>query len=431
MGEARELDGGFAETADTERSRVGRVLFARRRRADPPASASAEATAATPASAPTAVPASPEQAKAGLLQDLDASDERAEEALNKKVPLWIKAAIAASLVGIMVLSFAFGRYPINPVELMQTLAGLLNNWLAGVMQGAFGVSVPLVDVDPKMATALVNIRLPRILVVVMVGAALAVAGASYQGMFKNPLVSPDLLGASAGASFGACLALLLDLSNLYVQLFAFVGAMVAVGGAVWMNRMVNKYDAILGLVLGGMLVSTLFQSCTSLVKFMADANDKLPAITFWLMGSFSRIDQADFWMILLPMVLGFAMLLLERWKLNVLSFGEEEAKSLGINTKRVRLIVIFASTLIVACSVAVSGIVGWVGLVIPHLARAIVGPNYKVLLPASMFIGAGYLLLVDDIARLVSSTEIPIGILTAILGVPFFIFIFKHNMKGW
>lgn len=195
--------------------------------------------------------------------------------------------------------------------------------------------------------------------------------------------------------------------------------------------MVNKYDAILGLVLGGMLVSTLFQSCTSLVKFMADANDKLPAITFWLMGSFSRIDQADFWMILLPMVLGFAMLLLERWKLNVLSFGEEEAKSLGINTKRVRLIVIFASTLIVACSVAVSGIVGWVGLVIPHLARAIVGPNYKVLLPASMFIGAGYLLLVDDIARLVSSTEIPIGILTAILGVPFFIFIFKHNMKGW
>ena len=331
----------------------------------------------------------------------------------------------------MVLSFAFGRYPINPVELVQTLGGLINNWLAGVMQGAFGVSVPLVDVDPKMATALVNIRLPRILVVVMVGAALAVAGASYQGMFKNPLVSPDLLGASAGASFGACLALLLGLSNLYVQLFAFVGAMVAVGGAVWMNRMVNKYDAILGLVLGGMLVSTLFQSCTSLVKFMADANDKLPAITFWLMGSFSRIDQADFWMILLPMVLGFAMLLLERWKLNVLSFGEEEAKSLGINTKRVRLIVIFASTLIVACSVAVSGIVGWVGLVIPHLARAIVGPNYKVLLPASMFIGAGYLLLVDDIARLVSSTEIPIGILTAILGVPFFIFIFKHNMKGW
>lgn len=362
---------------------------------------------------------------------VEASDARAEEALNRRVAPWIKVAIGLSLVGIMVLSFALGRYPINPVELVQTVYGLANNAVADFLQAAFGVTVPLVEVDQKMATALLNIRLPRIMVVVLVGAALAVAGASYQGMFKNPLVSPDLLGASAGASLGACLALLLDMPNSMVQLLAFAGAMIAVGGAVWMNKMVNRYDAILGLVLGGMLVSTLFQSGTSLIKFMADANDKLPAITFWLMGSFSRIDQNDFLMILLPMVLGFSLLLIERWKLNVLSFGEEEAKSLGINTRRVRTVVIFAATLIVACSVAVSGIVGWVGLVIPHLARAIVGPNYKVLLPASMFIGAGYLLLVDNVARLISSTEIPIGILTAILGVPFFIFIFRHNMKGW
>lgn len=362
---------------------------------------------------------------------VEASDARAEEALNRRVAPWIKVAIGLSLVGIMVLSFALGRYPINPIELVQTVYGLANNAVADFLQAAFGVTVPLVEVDQKMATALLNIRLPRIMVVVLVGAALAVAGASYQGMFKNPLVSPDLLGASAGASLGACLALLLDMPNSMVQLLAFAGAMIAVGGAVWMNKMVNRYDAILGLVLGGMLVSTLFQSGTSLIKFMADANDKLPAITFWLMGSFSRIDQNDFLMILLPMVLGFSLLLIERWKLNVLSFGEEEAKSLGINTRRVRTVVIFAATLIVACSVAVSGIVGWVGLVIPHLARAIVGPNYKVLLPASMFIGAGYLLLVDNVARLISSTEIPIGILTAILGVPFFIFIFRHNMKGW
>ncbi len=361
----------------------------------------------------------------------EASDARAEEALNRKVAPWIKVAIGLSLVGIMMLSFALGRYPINPIELVQTVYGLANNAIAGFLQSVFGVTVPLIEVDQKMATALLNIRLPRIMVVVLVGAALAVAGASYQGMFKNPLVSPDLLGASAGASLGACLALLLDMPNSMVQLLAFIGAMVAVGGAVWMNKMVNRYDAILGLVLGGMLVSTLFQSGTSLIKFMADANDKLPAITFWLMGSFSRIDQNDFLMIVLPMVLGFSLLLMERWKLNVLSFGEEEAKSLGINTRRVRTVVIFAATLIVACSVAVSGIVGWVGLVIPHLARAIVGPNYKVLLPASMFIGAGYLLLVDNVARLISSTEIPIGILTAILGVPFFIFIFRHNMKGW
>lgn len=352
------------------------------------------------------------------------------ELLDRKVEPWIKIAIGIALLGIVLVSFALGRYPISPVELISTLGGLANNALAD-FAAHFGVAIPYVEVNQQMATALMNIRLPRILVVMLVGAALAVAGASYQGMFKNPLVSPDILGASAGASFGACLALLFDMSNSMVQLFAFIGAMVAVGGAVWMNKMVNKYDALLGLVLGGMLVTTLFQSFTSLVKFMADANDKLPAITFWLMGSFSRINQADLAVIVAPMLAGFVLLMLERWKLNVLSFGEEEARSLGVNTGRVRLIVIFASTLIVACSVAVAGIVGWVGLVIPHLARSIVGPNYKVLLPTSMFIGAGYLLIVDDLCRLMVSTEIPIGILTAIIGVPFFIFIFRHNIKGW
>ena len=352
------------------------------------------------------------------------------ELLDRKVEPWIKIAIGIALLGIVLVSFALGRYPISPVELISTLGGLANNALAN-FAAHFGVAIPHVEVNQQMATALMNIRLPRILVVMLVGAALAVAGASYQGMFKNPLVSPDILGASAGASFGACLALLFDMSNSMVQLFAFIGAMVAVGGAVWMNKMVNKYDALLGLVLGGMLVTTLFQSFTSLVKFMADANDKLPAITFWLMGSFSRINQTDLAVIVAPMLAGFVLLMLERWKLNVLSFGEEEARSLGVNTGRVRLIVIFASTLIVACSVAVSGIVGWVGLVIPHLARSIVGPNYKVLLPTSMFIGAGYLLIVDDLCRLMASTEIPIGILTAIIGVPFFIFIFRHNIKGW
>ena len=352
------------------------------------------------------------------------------ELLDRKVEPWIKIAIGIALLGIVLVSFALGRYPISPVELISTLGGLANNALAN-LAAHFGVAIPHVEVNQQMATALMNIRLPRILVVMLVGAALAVAGASYQGMFKNPLVSPDILGASAGASFGACLALLFDMSNSMVQLFAFIGAMVAVGGAVWMNKMVNKYDALLGLVLGGMLVTTLFQSFTSLVKFMADANDKLPAITFWLMGSFSRINQTDLAVIVAPMLAGFVLLMLERWKLNVLSFGEEEARSLGVNTGRVRLIVIFASTLIVACSVAVAGIVGWVGLVIPHLARSIVGPNYKVLLPTSMFIGAGYLLIVDDLCRLMASTEIPIGILTAIIGVPFFIFIFRHNIKGW
>lgn len=249
-------------------------------------------------------------------------------------------------------------------------------------------------------------------------------------MFKNPLTSPDLLGASTGASFGACLALLLSLSGEYVQLFAFIGGMVAVGLAVWLNKMVD-YDPTLGLVLAGILVSTLFQSGMSLIKLVADADDKLPSITFWLMGSFASINWADFLMCLLPMVFGFVLLVSQSWKLNVLSFGDEEARSMGVNTRLTRLVVIFASTLVTSISVAVAGVVGWIGLVIPHLARAIVGPNYKVLLPTSMFVGAAYLLIVDNMARLLASVEIPIGILTAILGVPFFIIIFRRNMKGW
>lgn len=360
----------------------------------------------------------------------DEADARAEAALNRRVPVWVMLVIGAGFLAVVVLSFMWGRYPIMPDQLIYTLWGLANNALAGVLV-PLGVPMDTVTLDANTVTALMKLRLPRILVVVLVGAALAIAGAAYQGMFKNPMVSPDLLGASAGASFGACLALLLDLQNIYVQLFAFVGALLAVGCAVWMNKMVNRYDALLGLVLGGMLVGSLFQAGTSLVKYMADADDKLPAITFWLMGSFAGVDMRDFLMVLAPMLVGFAILMHERWQLNVLSFGEEEAKSLGVNTGRVRLAVIFAATLVVASSVAVSGIIGWVGLVIPHLARAVVGPNYKVLLPASMVLGAGYLLLVDDVSRLAASTEIPIGILTAILGVPFFVFIFRRNMKGW
>ncbi len=391
---------------------------------------------------------------------IDASDPFAQEALaaerafNKKIPLFVKVSIVVALVAIFFISFALGRYSISPVEWFEGVgdhilayangwwdipgwwSDVCNWWVCLFTGQTFHSTTALLTpdtsyiTDPKMEAALFNIRFPRICLVMLVGAALAVAGASYQGMFKNPLVSPDILGASAGASLGACLALLFDMPNYMVQLFAFGGGMIAVGMAMWLNRLV-KYDPILGLVLGGILVSTLFQSGTSLIKLVADSTDKLPTITFWLMGSFASVTDDDMWAVLLPMIGGFVILLLESWKLNVLSFGDEEARSMGINTRRTRAIVIFASTLIVSCSVAVSGIVGWVGLVIPHLARALVGPNYRVLLPTSMLVGASYLLVVDDIARLVSSIEIPIGILTAILGVPFFVVIFRHNMRGW
>lgn len=388
-----------------------------------------------------------------LLAEADQNElAAAEKAFNKKVPFPVKVGLVAFLVIIFIISFALGRYPISPTELpgllwygfTDLLNDAVNNFLYTIEWSVYQVSGTVLELgrvqisDPNFITednlnkytALINIRMPRVAAVMLVGAALAVAGASYQGMFKNPLVSPDILGASAGASFGACLALLLDQPNYMVQIAAFTGGMVAVGMAVWLNRLV-RYDAILGLVLGGILISTLFESGSSLIKLVADADDKLPAITFWLMGSFADVQDGDFWAVIIPMIFGFVLLMIERWKLNVLSFGDEEARAMGINTRRVRFVVIFASTLVVSLSVAVAGLVGWVGLVIPHLARAVVGPNYRVLLPASMFLGASYLLIVDNIARLVAPIEIPIGILTAILGVPFFVFIFKHNMRGW
>lgn len=361
-----------------------------------------------------------EGAAARRLSTTAEADPEIIEAANKAFAVkvsWRKwLIIGLVLVFIIFASWSMGRYTFDTTDLFGTLW-----WYF------FGGDTPW---DRNLVYTVFNVRLPRILCVVLVGAALSVAGAAYQGMFKNPLVSPDLLGASAGASLGACIAMLLNWGDLEIQLLAFIFSMSAVGLAVWLTRIV-KSDALLGLVLGGILVSTLFQSGTSIVKLFADSEDKLPQITFWLMGSFNTTDWDDFWLVVVPMLLGFFLLLLERWKLNVMSFGEDEARALGINTNRTRLVVIFAATLVTACSVSIAGIIGYVGLVVPHLARAIVGPNYRVLLPASMAIGAAFLLVVDDFSRLLFATEVPIGILTSIVGVPFFIFIYRKNLRGW
>lgn len=367
----------------------------------------------------------------GAQADDEAVAQAAESTFRSRVTTPVKVVIAITVVASFFMSMMLGRYSLMPDEVLANTYSYFSKivtYAAACFQDPSFVQNAIDFSSGELV--LFHIRLPRILVVMLVGAALSVAGASYQGMFKNPLTSPDLLGASAGASLGACIALLLGMPGSMVQLLAFAGGIVAVAMAVWLNRFVD-YDPTLGLVLAGILVSTLFQSGMSLVKFMADADDKLPTITFWLMGSFANVNLGDLALCILPMVFGFAVLLSQSWKLNVLSFGDEEARAMGVNTKRTRLIVIFASTLVTSASVAVAGIVGWIGLVIPHLARAIVGPNYKVLLPTSMFVGAVYLLIVDNIARLLTTVEIPIGILTAILGVPFFVFIFKHNMKGW
>lgn len=342
-------------------------------------------------------------------------DDIAEVNIAKPVSIYVKLGITIALIATILISFSMGRFPISPSELIDTL---YNHY--------FNVSA----LNPKMDTVLFNIRLPRILAVVVVGAALSCSGAAYQGMFRNPLVSPDLLGASAGASLGASIAIIMDWSVTMIQIGAFLGGILAVFCVMLLEKSI-KYDQLLGLVLSGIMVGTLCQAGVSLMKFMADANNKLPELTFWLMGGFAHITKKDFLATLPFMIVGFSILMYQRWKLNVLSFGEEEATSLGINVRRTRRSIIIAATLLVSASVAISGIIGWVGLVIPHVARALAGPNYKNLIPVSMFTGSIYLLIVDDICRLALSLEIPIGIATAILGVPFFIFIFKHNMKGW
>ncbi len=311
-------------------------------------------------------------------------------------------------------SFSIGRFPMTLGQLLHTLA--------------YHFIDPSQILDANMETTLFKIRLPRVLATLIVGGGLSIAGASYQGMFKNPMVSPDILGASAGAGFGACTAMLLELPTLYVQIASFCGGILAVCFAVNATRRFSR-DAILGLVLGGMMVSTLFQSGTSALKLLADADNKLPQITFWLMGSFNTMNNARLLSILAPMGAGFIILFLMRWQLNVLSFGEEEARSLGIKTRRVRVLVIIAATLITASAVSVCGMVGWVGLVIPHLGRALAGPNFKRLIPICAILGSTFLLLVDNVARTAFTVELPIGILTAFIGVPFFFLIFKYNAK--
>lgn len=339
-------------------------------------------------------------------------DKEAKALKNNLGKKWI--AMVIFLIALFLYSFTIGQFPISIPDLLHTMY--------------YHFIDPSQIANTNMDTALFNIRLPRVLVAMIVGGGLAIAGAAYQGMFKNPMVSPDILGASAGAGFGAAIALYLSLSVVMVQTLAFFGSLLAVFLATNINKKMN-YDPLLGLVLGGILISTLFSSGTSAIKFLADSSDKLPAITFWLMGGFYAVNKTTVITILPPILVALLILFRQRWKLNVLSFGEEEARSLGIKTKRVRGWVIFSATLITAASVSNCGMIGWIGLVIPHLGRAIVGPNYRDLLPVCGVLGAAYMLLVDNVARCLWSVEIPVGILTAILGVPFFVFIFNYSVK--
>jgi iron complex transport system permease protein len=279
-------------------------------------------------------------------------------------------------------------------------------------------------------TILFQIRLPRIIAAVIVGAALSMAGAAYQGLFKNPLVSPDILGVSSGAGFGAALAILFSTAAWMTQVSAFIGGILAVLTSYFLSRL-YKTGQILVLVLSGVIVSAFFGALLSVTKYVADPYEKLPTIIFWLMGSLSSVRYNDILSILPTLIFGGGVLILIRWRINLLSLSQDEAKTLGIDLKKITRIIIICATLLTAASVCISGIVGWVGLVIPHLGRMITGPDYRKLLPFTIVMGASYLLIMDDLSRTIIATEIPLGILTALLGAPFFAYLLWRRKTGW
>jgi iron complex transport system permease protein len=325
--------------------------------------------------------------------------------------------LATILLLLIISSFAIGHYPVAPNDLVRLWLG---PW--------FGFPM---DAPPQLTTVVYQVRLPRIVGAVLVGAALAAAGATYQGMFRNPLVSPDILGVSSGAGLGAVLGIFLALPVVGIQLLAFGGGLLTVALVYLLAVSVRGHEPVLVLVLAGVVMGTLTGACVSLLKILADPYDQLPAITFWLLGSLAGLQLSDIHAVLSPVVLGLLPLYLLRWRMNLMSLDDEEARALGVDTGRLRMMFITAATLMTAAVVSISGTVGWVGLIMPHIARLLVGPDFSRLLPAAMLLGASYLLVVDNLARTLASTEVPLGILTALLGAPFFLLLLARGRQSW
>ncbi|NLM52186.1 MAG: iron ABC transporter permease [Firmicutes bacterium] len=321
-------------------------------------------------------------------------------------------------VCLFVITLFLGRYPVPPRDVF----------------AIFGQKLLRLPIETSwtdtIETVVIRVRLPRAIMAALVGAGLSMSGASFQGMFQNPLVSPFVLGVSAGASFGAALGLVLELPALGIQLIAFSFGLIAVAITYFTAR-IYKVTPILMLVLSGMVVSTFFQSMLSLIKFLADDDEKLPAITFWLMGSLGSVSLQDLVIAVPPLLISMIGLYLLRWRLNVLSMGDREARALGVNSELIKALIIVFTTVISSTAVAFCGIIGWVGQVIPHFCRMVVGPDHKVLIPATMLVGAGYLIMIDNLCRLLTATEIPLGILTAVIGAPIFAYLLRKTRGGW
>jgi len=331
--------------------------------------------------------------------------------------LLIMGAAFAALLAMIVMAFAVGRYPVPLADLLR----ILWSWAGGAPHG----------LDSTLETVVLQIRGPRVMAAVLVGAALAAAGAAYQNLFRNPLVSPDILGVSAGAAVGAILGIFLSLGVVAIQSMAFTGGLAAVGMVYLVARAVRGHDPLLVLVLAGVVLGALLGACVALMKYLADPYNQLPAITYWLLGSLASTDSRDMWVAAPLLLVGLLPLWLLRWRINVLSLDDEEARALGVSAGRIRLVVIVAATLMTSAAVAISGVIGWIGLVIPHFARLLTGPDFSKLLPVSVLLGAGFLVAVDTLARTMANIEVPLGVLTAFVGTPLFLWQLATARRGW
>src|ERR1043166_4054326 len=324
---------------------------------------------------------------------------------------------ALILVAGLLLAFTVGRFAVSVGDLFAVIAAKLTGQPA--------------NVAPAVETVIWQVRGPRVVAAMLIGAALAVAGTAFQGLFRNPLVSPDILGASSGASLGAVLGIFFSLGIFAIQVLAFAGGLVAVAAVYMIGSAARARDPVLVLVLAGVVIGSLLGAGVGLIKYLADPYNQLPAMTFWLLGSLAAVGESDLVPLLGPVTFGTVVLIALRWRMNVMSLPDEEARALGVPTGPLRIAIVAAATLVTSASVATAGIIGWVGLVVPHVARTLAGPDFARLVPAAALFGGGFLLLIDTLARTGAAIEIPLGILTALIGTPFFIWLLTSVAKTW
>ncbi|PKU25597.1 FecCD family ABC transporter permease [Telmatospirillum siberiense] len=321
------------------------------------------------------------------------------------------------LVAAVAVSLQFGKYPVS----MGTIAAVLREHLLGIPA----------SLDPVLHSVVWNIRLPRVLAAVMVGAALSAAGATFQGLFRNPLVSPEMLGISAGAGLGASCAILYGLPVIAIQGAAFAGGLLAVSCAWYAASLIKRRDPVLMLLLAGISLDKLLKALSSLIKLIADPYSQLPTITYWLLGGLNGVSWNDVAASAPALAVGLVPLFVLRWQMNVMSQGEEEARTLGVETRYMRAALVASATLITSASVAIAGPIEWIGLLIPHVARLLVGSDFRRLLPASVLLGAGFVVAMDCLARMVGTTEMPLGLYTSVIGAPFFLWLLMSTRRGW